>query len=51
MRKLAFTLTWTRASKLRLPERTLAVTRSFSPMTASSRASMGPELPMQVVQP
>ncbi len=51
MRKLAFTFTWIRASKLRLPESTLAATRSFSPMIASSRASMGPEFPMQVVQP
>ena len=51
MRKLAFTAAWTRASKLRLPERTLATTRSWPVTSASSRGSRGPELPMQVVQP
>ncbi|HYP52875.1 MAG TPA: hypothetical protein VEQ42_05010 [Pyrinomonadaceae bacterium] len=51
IRKFARTDWWTRASKLRLPERTLAATRSCSLMTDSMRGSSGPELPMQVVQP
>ena len=42
---------WMRASKLRLPERTAAVTRSFFVTASSIPESSGPELPMQVVQP
>jgi hypothetical protein len=51
MRKLALMLWWTRASKLRLPERTEAATRSFFVIASSTGAASGPELPMQVVQP
>jgi hypothetical protein len=51
IRKLARILWWTRASKLRFPESTLAATRSLSLRVASMRGSSGPELPMQVVQP
>ena len=51
MRKLALMLWWTRASKLRLPERTEAATRSFFAIASSIGADSGPELPMQVVQP
>ena len=51
MRKFALTLWWTRASKLRLPESTEAATTSCSVTAFSMRASSGPELPMQVVQP
>ena len=51
IRKLALTLEWTRASKLRLPLSTLAATRSFLTTASSIGAGSGPELPMQVVQP
>jgi hypothetical protein len=51
MRKFAFTLWWMRASKLRLPESTEAATTSWSTRSFSTRASRGPEFPMQVVQP
>src|SRR5882757_9803650 len=40
-----------RASKLRLPDRTAAQTRSFFTITSLSSAVRSPELPMQVVQP
>src|SRR5690349_12917577 len=40
-----------RASKLRLPDRTLAPMRSFLMIASSSPGSSGPELPMQVVHP
>ena len=51
IRKFALMFWWMRASKLRLPERTAAVTRSFFVTASSMPASSGPELPMQVVQP
>ena len=51
MRKLALMLCWILASKLRFPDRTLAVMRSFFVTTSSMRGSSGPEFPMQVVQP
>jgi len=51
IRKFALMFWWTRASKLRLPESTLAATRSFFVMASSSAGCSGPELPMQVVQP
>ena len=51
IRKLALMFWWMRASKLRLPERTAAVTRSCFVTASSIPESSGPELPMQVVQP
>jgi hypothetical protein len=51
MRKFDFTFWCTRASKLRLPESTEAVMRSFFTTASSMLASSGPELPMQVVHP
>src|SRR5688500_11003032 len=51
MRKLALTLWWMRASKLRFPDRTLAAIRSFTASVSSNSRSSGPELPMHVVQP
>ena len=51
IRKFALMLWWTRASKLRLPESTLAATTSFLVTICSTCGSSGPELPMQVVQP
>ena len=51
IRKLALIVWCTRASKLRLPESTLAATRSFFVTASSMAGSSGPELPMQVVQP
>ena len=51
MRKFALMLGCTRASKLRLPESTLAATRSALVMASSMTGLSGPELPMQVVQP
>ena len=42
---------WTRASKLRLPDKTDAPTRPPSATAFSMGAASGPELPMQVVQP
>ncbi len=50
-RKFAFTAGCTRPSKLRLPERIDAATRSPSLMPFSISGGKGPELPMQVVQP
>src|ERR671929_397146 len=40
-----------RPSKLRLPERTAATTRSFSSMASEIFSGKGPELPMHVVHP
>src|SRR3712207_6859037 len=37
-------------SKLRLPERTAATTRSFSSTAAEISSASGPEFPMQVVR-
>ncbi len=51
IRKFALMFWCTRASKLRLPERTLAATKSFFTTASSIGAARGPELPMQVVQP
>jgi len=51
IRKFALMLWWTRASKLRLPESTLAAIRSCLFTNCSTCGSSGPELPMQVVQP
>ena len=51
MRKLAFRLWCTRASKLRLPESTAHATTSFLTTASSIASSSGPALPMQVVQP
>ena len=51
MRKFALMFWWTRASKLRLPESTLAATRSCFTTASSIGGDNGPELPMQVVQP
>ncbi len=42
MRKFALMLWWTRASKLRLPERTDAATRSFFVIASSIEAAKGP---------
>src|SRR5262252_794697 len=40
-----------RPSKLRLPDSTLATTRSFASIASATGCGSGPELPMQVVQP
>ena len=45
------TLGWMRPSKLRLPDSTEAATMPWSLIVAASDSSIGPELPMQVVQP
>jgi hypothetical protein len=51
MRKFDLIEPWTRASKLRFPERTEAQTRLPALIAPSMAGWSGPELPMQVVQP